>query len=187
MAERKTVRFGGFGGQGIVLSSVVLGLAAVHDGKYVCQRASYGAEARGGKCKSEVIISDEEISYPLIDYLQSLVVMSQQAFDSYLNELDPEGLLIVDSDMVEDVERRKDVEILRIPAAMTADALGNRIVANMIMLGALQARTGIVSKESLKRSIRDSVARRFVDLDLKAMDEGERILKAILKGQEDSM
>ena len=187
MAERKTVRFGGFGGQGIVLSSVVLGLAAVYDGKYVCQRASYGAEARGGKCKSEVIISDEEISYPLIDHLQSLVVMSQQAFDSYLNELDPEGLLIVDSDMVEDVERRKDVEILRIPAAMTADALGNRIVANMIMLGALQARTGIVSKESLKRSIRDSVARRFVDLDLKAVDEGERILKALPKGKEISM
>ena len=187
MAERKTVRFGGFGGQGIVLSSVVLGLAAVYDGKYVCQRASYGAEARGGKCRSEVIISDEEISYPLIDHLQTLVVMSQQAFDSYLDELEPEGLLIVDSDMVEDMEQRKDVEILRIPAAMTADSLGNRIVANMIMLGALQSRTGIVSKESLKRSIRDSVAQRFVDLDLKAVEEGERILKALPKGKKDSM
>ncbi len=184
MAERKTVRFGGFGGQGIVLSSVVLGLAAVYDSKYVCQRASYGAEARGGKCKSEVIISDEEISYPLIDHLQTLVIMSQQAFDSYLNELDPKGLLIVDSDMVKGVERRKDVEILSIPAAMTADALGNRIVANMIMLGTLQAKIGIVSKDSLKRSIRDSVAQRFVDLDLKALEEGESILKALQKGKE---
>ena len=184
--ERRTVRFGGFGGQGIVLSSVVLGLAAVYDGKYVCQRASYGAEARGGRCKSEVIISDEEISYPLIDHLQVLVIMSQQAFDSYLDELEPGGLLIVDSDMVEGVERRSDVDTLTVPAARTADKLGNRIVANMIMLGALQAKTGIVSKAALQMSMKDSVASRFVEINLKAMEEGERILKNILKGDKNS-
>jgi len=187
MADRWTVRFGGFGGQGIVLSSVVLGLAAVYDGKYVCQRASYGAEARGGRCKSEVIISDEEISYPLIDHLQVLVLMSQQAFDSYLDELEPGGLLIVDPDMVERVEKRRDVVTLKIPSATTADKLGNRIVANMIMLGALQAKTGIVSKESLQMSMRDSVASRFFEIDLKAMEEGEKILKTLLKGDKNSI
>ena len=92
MPKRITVKFGGFGGQGIVLSSVVLGLSAVYDGKFVAQRASYGSEARGGRCKSEVIISDEEISYPLIDELNFLVVMSQQAYDSYLNEVKESGL-----------------------------------------------------------------------------------------------
>jgi 2-oxoglutarate ferredoxin oxidoreductase subunit gamma len=175
MAERRTVRFGGFGGQGIVLSSVVLGLAAVYDGKYVCQRASYGSEARGGRCKSEVIISDEEISYPLIDHLQTLVIMSQPAFDSYLEELDPGGLLIVDTDMVEGLDRRRDVETLRINATTAADALGNRIVANMIMLGALRAKIGIVTKGSLQRSVKESVAPRFHEIDLKALEEGERL------------
>jgi len=183
MTDRWTVRFGGFGGQGIVLSSVVLGLAAVYDGKYVCQRASYGAEARGGRCKSEVIISDEEISYPLIDHLQVLVIMSQQAFDSYFDELEPSGLLIVDPNMVEGVGKRRDVVTLKIPAAITADKLGNRIVANMIMLGALRAKTGVVSKESLKMSMRDSVRSRFVEINLKAMEKGEKLLKDIIKGE----
>lgn len=176
MAERWTIRFGGFGGQGIVLSSVVFGLAAVHDGKFVCQRASYGAEARGGKCKSEVIISDEEISYPLIDELQILVIMSQQAIESYLSELKSSGLLIIDPDMVDEVKRR-DVRVLKIPAAKTADGLGNRIVANMIMLGALQAETGIVTKESLHKAMRESVADRFIEINTKALEAGEILLK----------
>jgi len=178
MAERWTIRFGGFGGQGIVLSSVVFGLAAVHDGKFVCQRASYGAEARGGKCKSEVIISDEEISYPLIDELQILVIMSQQAIESYLSELKPSGLLIIDPDMVDEVKRR-DVRVLKIPAAKTADGLGNRIVANMIMLGALQAETGIVTKESLHKAMRESVADRFIEINTTALETGEILQKGL--------
>jgi len=177
MAKRWEVRFGGFGGQGIVLSSVVLGLAAVYDDKYAAQRASYGSEARGGKCKSEVIISDEEISYPLIDKLMTLVIMSQQAFDSYLNELKPGGLLIVDPDMVDDPDRRKDVRVLRVPAANLADALGNRIIANMVMLGALQEETSMVTRSSLQKSVEESVPERFIELNLKAMDEGRRIVE----------
>jgi 2-oxoglutarate ferredoxin oxidoreductase subunit gamma len=178
MAERRTIRFGGFGGQGIVLSSVVLGLAAVYDGKYVCQRASYGSEARGGKCKSEVIISYEEISYPLIDDLQVLVIMSQQAIDSYLDELKPGGLLLIDPDMVDEVQRT-DVRVLRVPAAKKADSLGNRIVANMVMLGALQAETGAVTEESLHRAMRESVADRFVEINTRALEAGETLIGEI--------
>ena len=178
MAKRTTVRFGGFGGQGIVLSSVVLGLAAVHDGKYVCQRASYGSEARGGRCKSEVIISDEEISYPLIEELQILVIMSKQALDQYIDELSPGGLLIVDPDMTDEMER-KDINVLKITAAITADKLGNRIVANMILLGALQAETGVVTKESLHKAMKESVADRFVDLNLNAFAAGEELQRTL--------
>ena len=182
MAERRTIRFGGFGGQGIVLSSVVFGLAAVHDGKYVCQRASYGSEARGGKCKSEVIISDEEISYPLIDDLQVLVVMSQQAIDSYLDELRPGGTLFIDPNMVDEVHRT-DVRVIRVPAAKKADSLGNRIVANMVMLGALRAETGSVSKESLHKAMRESVADRFVDINTRALEAGENLVTELKRGE----
>lgn len=176
MVERWTIRFGGFGGQGIVLSSVVTGLAAVYDGKYVCQRASYGSEARGGKCKSEVIISNEEISYPLIDDLQVLVIMSQQALDSYIDELEPRGLLIIDPDLVDDPDKRQDIDIVKIPAAKTADKLGNRIVANMIMLGALQAKTRIISQDALIKSMKESVASRFFEINLKAIESGDQIM-----------
>ncbi|MGD0803211.1 MAG: 2-oxoacid:acceptor oxidoreductase family protein [Candidatus Bathyarchaeia archaeon] len=177
MVKRWEVRFGGFGGQGIVLSSVVLGLAAVYDNKCAAQRASYGSEARGGKCKSEVIISNEEIDYPLIDNLTTLIIMSQQAYDSYINELKPGGLLIIDPDMVKGFETRTDIRILRVPAASLADKLGNRIIANMIMLGALQAETEIVSLNSLNKSVKEYVAKRFVDLNLKAIDEGRKMVE----------
>ena len=153
-----------------------MGLAAVYDDKYAAQRASYGSEARGGKCKSEVIISNEEISYPLIDNLSVLVIMSQQAFDSYINELQPDGLLIVDPDMVDDSDRINDVRVLRVPAAKTADSLGNRIIANMIMLGALQEKTRMVTESSLKKSIEESVPKRFIELNLNAMNEGRKIV-----------
>ncbi len=182
MVDRQTIRFGGFGGQGIVLSSVVFGLAAVHDGKYVCQRASYGSEARGGKCKSEVIISDEEISYPVIDDLKVLVVMSQQAIDSYLSELSPGGLLLFDPDMVDGVNRT-DIRVLKVPAAKKADLLGNRIVANMVMLGVLQAEIEAVTKESLHKAMRDSVADRFIEINTKALEAGERLIQDLRRGE----
>jgi len=70
---------------------------------------------------------------------------------------------------------------MEIPAARTADRLGNRIVANMVMLGALQAKTGVVSGESLRRSIGDSVATRFVDIDLRAMEEGGKMINTLNK------
>lgn len=177
MVKRWEVRFGGFGGQGIVLSSVILGLAAVYDNKYAAQRASYGSEARGGKCKSEVIISDEEISYPLIDNLMTLVIMSQQALDSYINELKPGGLLIVDPDLVDSPDKRKDIRLLMVPAANLADELGNRIIANMIMLGALQAETKMVTRSSLQKSVEESVSKRFIELNIKALDEGRKIVE----------
>ena len=186
MAKRWEVRFGGFGGQGIVLSSVVLGLAAVYDNKYVAQRASYGSEARGGRCKSEVIISEEEISYPLIDNLEALIVMSQQAYDSYTNELKSGGLLIVDPGMIEYSDMRKDVRVLRVPATSSAEALGNRVVANMVLLGALQAETSMVSESSLHKSVEESVPGRFIDLNLKALEEGRRIAKVLEMKQEGS-
>jgi 2-oxoglutarate ferredoxin oxidoreductase subunit gamma len=88
--------------------------------------------------------------------------------------------------MVDDPDRRQDVEVLKIPAAKTADKLGNRIVANMIMLGALQAKTGIVSKDALMKSMEDSVASRFVEINRKAIKTGGQILGGIAAGGEDS-
>jgi 2-oxoglutarate ferredoxin oxidoreductase subunit gamma len=174
--KRWEIRFAGFGGQGIVLSSVVLGLAAVYDEKFASQRASYGSEARGGKCKSEVIISDIEISYPVIDNLQVLVALSQQGFDSYIDELRTGGLLIVDSELVDILDEKSNIEVIKIPATKMADRIGNRIVANMIMLGALQAKTGIVGVNSLQKSISESVPQRFIELNLKAMDNGRNFI-----------
>ena len=92
--------FSGFGGQGIVLSGVILGWAAVHDGKNVIQTQSYGSEARGGSCKCDVIIEDTEIFELEPDDIDILVAFSQPAFNKYFPGLRNDGTIFIDKDLV---------------------------------------------------------------------------------------
>jgi 2-oxoglutarate ferredoxin oxidoreductase subunit gamma len=169
---KSTVKIAGFGGQGIVLASVILGRAGILDGKHATQTASYGSESRGGECKAEVVISDQPIGYPLVDKVQALVVMSQPALSKYISDLVPGGIMIIDPDMIRELPQREDLNIVQVPAAKTADALGRRIFENMVMLGALQARTKVVSEGSLLVSIREHVPPKTIELNLQAAHEG---------------
>ena len=169
---KSTIKIAGFGGQGVVLASVILGRAGILDGKYATQTASYGSESRGGECKAEIVISDQPIGYPLVDKVQALVVMSQPALSKYLRDLVPGGIMIVDPDMIRELPQKEGLKIIQVPAAKTADALGRRIFENMVMLGALQARTQVVSEESLLASIREHVPPKTIELNLKAAHEG---------------
>jgi 2-oxoglutarate ferredoxin oxidoreductase subunit gamma len=174
--ERETVKIAGFGGQGVVLASVILGRAAILDGKYAAQSASYGSESRGGECKAEVVVSRRPIDYPLVDKVQTLVVMSQPALSKYVNDLLAGGTMLVDPDMIKRMPERSDVNVIRIPAARTADGLGRRIFENIVMLGALQAKTQVVSYDSLLASIRENVPPKTMDSNLKAAEEGAKLV-----------
>lgn len=176
--KKNTVKIAGFGGQGVVLASIILGRAALVDGKHSTQTASYGSESRGGECKSEVVISQDEIDYPLVDKVQTLVVMSQPALSKYVEDLLPGGTLLVDPDMVKRIPEREDVNIIQIPATRTAEDLGRRIVANMVMLGALQEKTKIVSREALLQAVKENVPAKTIDLNSKAIEEGIRLAKS---------
>ncbi|MCK4637007.1 MAG: 2-oxoacid:acceptor oxidoreductase family protein [Methanomicrobia archaeon] len=181
MSEKTVIRFCGFGGQGIILSSVVFGTAAVEYGnKYGVQTQSYGSEARGGECESELILSNEQINSPIADKADILVAMSQQAYNKYIDTLKIGGLLIIDPDMVTTLNERKDVDLTKVPATKTAfEKIKSKITANMIMLGFLQNFTGLISEESLKHVIQDLVSEKFLEVDLKAVDEGIKISKNI--------
>lgn len=170
------VRFGGFGGQGIITSGVILGKAAIYDGKDAVQSQSYGQQARGGECRCDVIISDEIIVYPLIDKADILVVMSRPALEAYIGTLKTGGCLILDADIVGFLPDRSDIEIVEISATKTASKLGKTIVANMIMLGALIKKTKIVSEESLRKAIYDTFHPSMVELNLRAVEEGMKLL-----------
>ena len=172
---KASVKMAGFGGQGVVLASIILGRSAILDGNYATQTASYGSESRGGECRAEVVISQAPIDYPLVDKVETLVAMSQPSLSKYQADLIPGGLLIVDPDMVNKMPERNDIHITTVPAAKTADALGRRIFENMVMLGALQAKTRIISEESLIAAIRENVPPKTVDANLKAASDGIRL------------
>jgi 2-oxoglutarate ferredoxin oxidoreductase subunit gamma len=170
--DRVTLQFCGFGGQGIVLSSVVLGTAAVtRAGLNAVQSQSYGSEARGGECQAELILAKGLIHSPIADRVDILVAMSQLALDRYLGRLRPGGTLIIDPELVQTPER-SDVQILMVPATEIASQAGQRIAANMVMLGFLQQATGLVSAEDLVQTIRSHVPHKYLDVNLDAAERG---------------
>lgn len=178
---RTEVRFVAFGGQGIILAGVILGEGAINDGKNAVQTQSYGPESRGGAAKSEVIIADEEIDYPMVIEADYLVTLSQPGYDRYSTEIKPGGTIIVDEDLVDANEHLQAGAFYRLPFTKTADKLGNRIVTNIIMLGSVCCITKVVNKDNLLKAVKANVPEKFLDLNIKAFDEGYKIGQEALR------
>ena len=178
---RKSIRLAGFGGQGVITMGYVLANAAsIHDGHHALMTQSYGPEARGGSCRSDVIISDESIDYPKSNEIDTLVALSNDSYHSFIGAVKEGGVVIYESDQVDIPGKKPSVEYYGIPALAKATELGNPLVANMIMLGATQAVTKMFDMEALKKSITDRFPR-FVDLNLKALEEGFRLGEKVME------
>lgn len=166
------MRISGLGGQGVVLAGQILGRAAVIDGKNVVQTQSYGAEARGSVAKSEVIISDQKIGFPMIRKCDILVAMSQTALDKHIKDLRENAILLVDEDLVTQIPEVK-AQICKIPTTRTAETeLKSKLYANVVMLGALTKKTKLVSKEAMEKAIRTTIKKKMARTNLKALEIG---------------
>jgi len=170
---RTEIRIAGFGGQGVVLSGVLIGQAAVlHDDRHAIQTQSYGAAARGGAARSDVIIDDCPIVYPQVTNPDIMAAFTNQALNKYLADLKKDAVLFIDSDLVNPPENTS-LRIYGIPATNIAvGEFGRGIVANMIMLGYLVTNTGIVSPEAMQNAIRDGVPKGTENLNLSAFAKG---------------
>jgi 2-oxoglutarate ferredoxin oxidoreductase subunit gamma len=167
------IRFSGFGGQGIVRCGLITGKAlSLFDNKYATMTQSFGPEARGSACSSQLVVSDERVLYPYIDAPEILVSMSQEAFDKYEPDLRDNGILLIDKDLVKSKPSRGNVRVYAIPSTRFAENLGNRITANLVMLGFFTAITGIVTPEAMKKAIPGFVPARFLDLNNHAFNKG---------------
>ncbi|MGC9337371.1 MAG: 2-oxoacid:acceptor oxidoreductase family protein [Candidatus Cloacimonadia bacterium] len=167
------VKICGFGGQGIVLSGYIIGKAvSIYDKKNASMTQSYGPEARGGACSSEVVISSDEIDYPLVDTADVLIALSQEGYGKFSPILREGGILLYDSELVSIFQPNKKIIYSSIPATRIAEKLGGKIVANIVMLGFAVAQAKITTPEAMKESIKESVPKKYVDLNLKAFDVG---------------
>lgn len=173
MTRRIEIRICGLGGQGVVLAGQILGKAAVHDGLNVVQTQSYGAEARGSAAKSEVIISDTKIGYPLIRRCDVLVAMSQKSLDMYVKDLKADGTLIVDKGLVERTPEGLKAKVFRVAATKTAEnEFKSRLYANVVMLGALAKVTQLVSVVSLEKAVAESFPEKMREVNIDAFRKG---------------
>jgi len=172
MARLKQLRLCGIGGQGLVTAGAILGNAGIIDKKYVSGSDSYGVRVRGGYALSDVVISDEPIVFPHIMEADILIPMSQEAYDTHVDTVSPGGMVIYDDQLVVP-HTREDIKQVGISATATAiKELNQKQTASIIMLGALVAITGVVSKGAILRSIRENMNERFHDLNLKAIEIG---------------
>jgi len=170
---KQNILISGTGGQGIVASGEFLGQALFAKDYEVMFSRSYGASARGGACKSEVMVSDGIINDLQFEESDVLVCLSLPAFKKYMPTAKPGSLTIVDTHVYERAESiRDDVEIVHIPAREIAVGLGNQIVANMVMLGQLAKHSETVSLDLLKDAVNTRMRESMRVINIKALEEG---------------
>ncbi|MFW9909801.1 MAG: 2-oxoacid:acceptor oxidoreductase family protein [Candidatus Thorarchaeota archaeon] len=173
---RTEIRIAGTGGMGVVLAGVILGHAAVvYGGLDAVQSQSYGPEARGTAAKSEVIISDHPIRYPKVRQSDYFIVMSQKALDLYISGSKKSSIVLADPDLVK-TSKIDGLEVIEIPAMRTADELGFRLVANMVMLGALVKKGGFFPIGALERTLAEFIPEKALKVNIDAIHAGEKLV-----------
>ena len=167
------IRIAGFGGQGVILSAMVIGKAAsIFEGDFATMTQSFGPEARGGACSAQVILSDSPVLYPYVTHPDILVVMSQEAYTKFAPEVKPGGTLVVERDLVNISNIPPETKVFSCPATRLAEELGKRMVLNIVMVGFFAAVTKLLKPEALRRAVSDSVPPAFKELNEKAFDKG---------------
>ncbi|MEN6319490.1 MAG: 2-oxoacid:acceptor oxidoreductase family protein [Syntrophaceae bacterium] len=185
MMNREThVLISGFGGQGIIMAGDILGRAAtLYDGKYATMTQAYGPEARGSACSAQVIISMEEILFPYVQEPQVLVCLSQEGYTKNVENLRRCGILMWDTDLVQTKKADLSWSTYNIPATRFAEELGNKMMANIIMLGFFTAVYDLVSVQAMRDAVLSSVPESTREINTQAFERGLEYGKAILKSR----
>jgi len=177
----KEIRFSGYGGQGIIRCGLITGKAvSLFDNRYGTMTQSFGPEARGSACSSQLVVSDDRVLYPYITQPEILVAMSQDAYEKYEPDLRENGILIYDTDLVKLKPARAHFRIFGVPSTRFAEEMGNRIFANLVMLGFFTAVTDVVSPEAMKKALPGLVPKRFLELNVRAFEKGYNYGKELL-------
>ena len=174
------IRVAGFGGQGVILSAIVLGKAAsIYQNGFATMTQNFGPEARGGACSAQLVLSDSPVLYPYVTRPDIMVVMSQEAYNRFAPELKPEGLLIIEEDLVRVSDLKGDAKVYSIPATRIAEELPlgaaettKGMVLNSVMVGFFTAVTKLLTADAVRKAVADSVPPSFRELNLQAFEKG---------------
>ncbi|NLK86115.1 MAG: 2-oxoacid:ferredoxin oxidoreductase subunit gamma [Clostridiaceae bacterium] len=167
--------FSGFGGQGIQAAGKLIAYAGMLENKHVSFLPSYGPEMRGGTSNCHVIVSDDPIGSPILNSATVVMAMNRPSLDKFEKYLEPGGILLVDSSLVNRRPERKDIRVFEIPATQIASDLGNLAFANIVMLGKLIHETGAVSAEYIEKGLKKVLPERkhyLIPDEMKALKIG---------------
>lgn len=171
--ERCRMVFSGSGGQGVITASIIIAEAAVlYENLNAVQSQSYGAEARGGSTRSDVIISDSTIDYPKVIQPNVLICLTQEAYNKFYQIIRPGGLLITDTRYVK-TQKKVDAQQRELPMFENVmEKIGKPIVFNICMLGSVIRMTELVAPDSIMRVLQTRILPDFLDINRQALELG---------------
>lgn len=179
--SKNSVIISGYGGQGILLAGIMLSKAAMQIGKFVTWLPSYGAQMRGGTANCAVVVSDDEISSPMVNNPDFVIALNPQSVEKFENEIKEGGTIFVNSD-IKIKKRRKDINYFLIPANKIAKKIGEIRCANLVMLGAFLQKTNLINLKVLEdviMSAAKSVNKKIVMFNKTAIDLGADFIKSL--------
>jgi 2-oxoglutarate ferredoxin oxidoreductase subunit gamma len=168
----------GFGGQGILMTGKLLAHAGMLEGRHVTWLPSYGPEMRGGTANCQVIVSDEAIGAPIVTEATCLLVMNLPSLDRFEPLAMPGAHVLLNRSLIPRTCSRTDLHVLDVAANEIAQRQGSPKVANVVMLGACLALTGVVRRESVVAAIEEVLGagkRHLLAINLAALEEGMRL------------
>ena len=175
--SRMELRLAGSGGQGVILATIILADAALGGGKNVVQSQSYGPEARGGMCKAEVIVSDEQVWFTKVITPTFLLALTQEALDKYSQGLDKDCIVMMDSSL-DAPESLNANRVINVPILDTAKSVvGKSFTANIVAVAAINQALGLVPFEILKESVLSRIPKGTEAINIKALEEGSKLIK----------
>ena len=165
----------GFGGQGVLFAGKLLAHAGLHAGHEVTWLPSYGPEMRGGTANCTVIIADSEIGSPQVRNPRAAIVLNQPSLDKYEPLVQPGGYLVINSSLVNRKAKRTDIHVISIPGTEDAEAIGDKRLTNMVLLGGLVKNTGFISLQAVEAALKKESSEKqlkLLELNLKALHKG---------------
>lgn len=178
MAEQQVI-IAGFGGQGVMSMGQLLTYAGMLEDKKVSWLPSYGPEMRGGTANCNVIVSDDPVGSPVVTEADTAIIMNLPSLDKFEDNVVKDGILLINSSLVDKKSSREDVNVYEIPANDIANELGNLKIANMVMLGGYIELTNIVSKDSIIESLKKVLGpskEKFIPINEEALKRGAEIV-----------
>ncbi|HON18701.1 MAG TPA: 2-oxoacid:acceptor oxidoreductase family protein [Salinivirgaceae bacterium] len=181
---KEEIIIAGFGGQGVLSLGKILAYSGIMQNQEVTWMPSYGPEMRGGTANVTVILSDDQISSPIVNSYDTAIILNQQSLDKFEQTVKHGGTLLYDPNGITRPPQRKDINIYKIEGAAEAAKIGNAKVFNMIIIGAFLKIKPIVKLENVKKGLEKSIPERYhklIPLNLQAIERGMEAVSVVQK------
>lgn len=182
---KKRLIFAGAGGQGVLMMANLICYAAIENALNAVMSQTYGIEQRGGDCTGYVVLSDQPIGVPLVENNADIcIIMNQSMLPVHTGAVRPGGIMILNSSLIKESPRRKDILYITVPATDLADKAGNSRCANMVAVGSLVESTRLIQPETILTALdilMDDKSKALYKMNRKALEQGIKWVQGISK------